>query len=202
MNNRTLVKSTIKKMVEVIQKYKLEVLTRYPKDIRIDRRVLLRKAVEGAQFAWVVGHSHTHLTMLGISDEDNDMVNCFCNLGSNDKFFLITIKNGEAKLKEFKNSNDFRLLAKTPISYRKEGVNSNFLLMKNHLKIGTVQVERIGDYQNYLYKATIRPMSYISKLDKIALNNWASNAIIQLSGSLFVKTAVVWEAPYPEQNAA
>jgi len=190
--NDSLADKIISMMKETIREHAFAVLDLYPDDIEIDRMVLRRCAAEGAMIAWVVGHSHTHLTMLGLEPEQNEMITCFTNLSSTDRFYLIRVVKGIVSFDE-KSRDEFRNLAGTPIPYTRQGGNAEFIIRKLDTRLARCSITRAGSYEAPYYTVTITPLETLRALDRAAVELWCNRAVnLAASEGLFVTRTFVW----------
>ncbi len=61
-NQEALVNQIIQSMQDIVVKHGLELMQHYPNDLLVhDKAHLMGMASPGAQFAWVVGDTHTHI---------------------------------------------------------------------------------------------------------------------------------------------
>jgi len=191
-----LVDNIIAAMLAEIEKHGLELMQRYPDDLRLhDRRVIARNAVAGGKLAWVVGHSHTHLAVLGIHPDQNEHPTWLTNLANADRFYVLDISATGASfaLKELSRE-AFRGLANTPIPYNRIGLADAFWLYKNKTRVGTCRTEFKGIVDGRRsYHAFLSVMEGTPKKDKVALENWAAYASNELAGSLFRDLDFTWE---------
>lgn len=191
------VDKVIEAMLGQIQKYGLELMQRYPDDLlKHDRYSLEKHAVPGAKIAWMVGHSHTHLVVLGLHAKENEGVTYLTKLANDDRFYVMSFSGGEQfSLKEV-DREGFKLLASTYIPYKREGSASDFWLYRGKERIGHVAVERAGTMMEPHVNAVITPVhGGISKLDTSALDMWCNKATVEVSHSLFVRSTTTWAEP-------
>jgi hypothetical protein len=190
------VDKVIEAMLGQIQKYGLELMQRYPDDLLVhDRYSLEKHAVPGAKIAWMVGHSHTHLVVLGLHAAGNEGVTFLTNLANDDRFYVMSVSGGEQfSLKEVERE-EFTRLANTPVPYKREGSASDFWLYRGKERIGHVAVESAGTMMKPHVNAVITPVHGISKLDTSALDMWCNKATVEVSHSLFVRSTTTWAEP-------
>lgn len=188
-----LVDKVIEAMLEKIQQHGLELMQRYPNDLlKHDRYSLEKHAVPGAKIAWMVGHCHTHLVVLGLHAKENEGVSYLTNLSNEDRFYVISFSGGEQfSLKEVSREG-FKLLASYYIPYKREGSASDFWLYRGKDRIGHVAIERTGTLNEPSVEAVITPVSGISRLDHSALDMWCNKATVEVSHSLFVRSNTTW----------
>lgn len=201
--NNAVVPHLIAKMQEVITKYGLELMQRYPNDLLVhDRATLEQAAVPGAKFAWMVGHCHTHLVHLGIHPKENLNVTYLTNLADEDRFFVLDIgQGGRFKMSEVERG-AFSALSRTHVPYERRGDVSNFWLYRQKERVGHVTLQNTGTLHEPKVSVTITPMFGISGLDSAALELWARNATVEMARTLFVRSDVTWAKPIQFQRAA
>jgi hypothetical protein len=191
-----LVDNIIAAMLAEIEKHGLELMQHYPNDLHLhDRRVISRNAVAGGKLAWVVGHLHTHLAVLGIHPDQNEHTTWLTNLANADRFYLLEISTTGTSftLKEL-TRDAFRALASTPIPYNRNGKADAFWLYKNKTRVGTCRTEFRGIVDGRRsYHAFLSVMEGASHKDKVALENWAVYASNELAGTLFRDLDFTWE---------
>lgn len=183
-------------MLVEIHRYNLELLQRYPDDLLIfDRNALSRGAYAGAKFCWMVGDSHTHLARLGVHSKLNEYPTFLTNCCANDRFYVIDVsRNGATFTLEEVTREFFPSLAHTPIPYKRVGGPSAFWLYKNEARVGTVTIERTGTYEKPIFDTKLAVIAGTSEGDKAVLEDWAVQAAIEMSGTLFVNLRFTWEA--------
>jgi hypothetical protein len=179
-------------MKEIIGHYQFQVLDLYPRDLDHDRVVLDKCAVDGATIAWVVGNTHTHLAVLGLEPEQNEMVTCYTNLSASDKYYLIRVSEGVATFTE-KSLSEFAMLASLPIPYSSTGGISQFTLRKHGERLVNCEVSRAGTYEKPLYQVTITTTKALTSLDRAAVEYWCHRAVAVGSGSLFSRRELNWK---------
>lgn len=97
----TVADSIIAAMKAEIENKNLELLKHHPNDLLVhDRKTLEDFAVPGAQIAWVVGHLHSHLAILGLTTRQNRMTSHLTNLAEEDRFYHLTMRAGGFTMKE------------------------------------------------------------------------------------------------------
>jgi len=190
-------------MAAQIEKYSLELMQRYPNDLLVhDKSVLERIAVPGAHFAWMVGHSHTHLVPLGLHAEESEMVKCLTNMASDDRFYECKVSHGgDFTMKEI-DRKAFAELSTTRIQYQSAGSKDGFWVMQGKQKVGYIDLKMVAESQHRHVKAVITPVAGISPLSKSALETWCSYGVIHLAGSMFIQSSLEWAEPYQELLAA
>lgn len=195
----------VEAMLGQITRYGLELMQRYPKDLlEIDHFTLSRYALPGAKFGWCVGHSHTHLAILGIHPKRNEILTCFTNLCNDDRFYLLEVgRNGETfSLKEVERK-AFPDLARTRIAYKRVGKASAFWLYNGDVRVGTCRLDFAGHKKGTpTYTATLQVMAGTCERDKVALEAWAAEAVVETAGTLFSRTEYVWDQPIQLPQAA
>ena len=186
----------IEAMKAEIAKYNLELLERYPGDLEIDRELLQRFAQPGTKYAWMVGDSHTHGAPLGLHQKHNELPTYVTRLANNDRFYLLTVGHGlgQFRLSEI-GRDEFAALVHTPIPYRSVGRVDSFWLYKNESRIGTCVLKREGTYEKPIYKIALTPMKGISTIDREALQEWGTQSVTKMAGSLFAQSRVEWLDP-------
>lgn len=179
-------------MLAIIDKHQFQVAKLYPVDLICDRSRLEVSAAAGASIAWCVGDTHTHIVFLGLEPENNEMVHCFTNLSSRDKFYLIKLGHGDYSFKEL-DRKQFANLATTKIPYRMIGTGSDFTLYKDSRRLAHCVTERHGSYENTVFKAQITGFDSLSTLDQYAVELWCNRKISEASGSVFSKRELNWK---------
>jgi hypothetical protein len=182
-------------MLVEVDRYKLELLQRYPDDLLIhDRNALSRSAHAGSKFCWMVGDSHTHLARLGVHPKLNEYPTFLTNCSSNDRFYVIDVARSGVSftLKEVTRES-FPSLAHTPIPYKRVGAANGFWLYKNDARVGTCTITRTGTYEKPVYDMKLTVMAGTSEADKVALEDWAMHAAVEMAGTLFVNPRITWE---------
>lgn len=193
--NQVLVQSIINAMLAVIEEHHLELMTRYPNDVLIhDKNMLERYAVSGAKIAWMVGHSHSHMVILGLNHDENMCVTYLTNMCKDDRFYVLNIKNDTFKMKGI-DRKQFEELSLTSIPYKQNGVNSDFWLTHGNKRVGHIAITAEGNWQERVYKAVISPVSLITALDYVALKVWCSHMLRINSQSIFAKQSIEWSKP-------
>lgn len=181
------VNNIITALEDVIAKHQLELLQRYPDDLRVhDRHSLEKFAHAGASIAWMVGHSHTHIVILGIHPNENELVGYLTHLANDDRFYLISVARDDFTLKEITRE-AFAELNRTPVPYRREGTADSFWLFNGDRRIGHCAITR-----NSGYEATLTPVAGASELEKGAMLIWSEKACVELAHSLFFQSTVTW----------
>lgn len=199
-----MIEQLIQALTATIDKYGLEVLKRYPKDLLVhDRAMLERHAHPGAEIAWMVGHGHTHMVPLGLNSQTNQEVAYLTNLANDDRFFLIRIGAFGGRFSVDEVGRDrFSALATTPVAYERRGTSQEFWLYKRQQRVGYCSIERTGTYENQHYEVSLTPVQGCRELDKGALTLWAHRAVVELHGSLFARSTVTWHEPAALEHAA
>lgn len=176
------------KMLEVIDQHGYEILSRYPKDLEIDKAVLERTESKGAQIAWVIGHSHTHLVRIGLHKTENEVVKALVNMSSDDRFFLFTFGHDDFKCKELQRD-QFEQLARAPVQYQsKYESDTGFSLYKGEDLIAICQTEILGNLQNQVKQGRYQiKAAFASALDVAAIEIWIERKLSNLTGSMFGK---------------
>lgn len=191
-----LVDKIIHAMLDQVQKYGLELMQRYPNDLLVhDRAALEKHAVSGAKIAWMVGHSHTHLTVLGLHAKENERVKYLTNLSNDDRFYVIHIAGWEQfSLKEVFRK-EFENLAHTAIPYARKGEATSFWLWRGKDRIGHITMEDVSTQAGRKFSAVISPVSGISQRDYSALNLWCQMSVVEAAHTLFVQYSTTWANP-------
>lgn len=193
----TLLDQVMQALQGQIEQHKLEVLQRYPNDFFVHDKNTLQTAMhKGAKIAWMVGHSHTHLVLLGLHAKENENVAYLTNLANEDRFYCIDIGQGKNgfSLKAI-DREAFTELCHTKVPYRRVGTANEFWLYRNDEKVGHCTVTRTGNYQNQKHIITCTPCSATPSIDHAALQMWSSYAVRELAHSLFAKVELVWHEP-------
>lgn len=184
-----------------IAKHGLELLQRHPDDLnKFDAAVIERAALPGAKIAWMVGHCHTHLAVLGIHPEENLKVTYHLNLSSEDRFYLLTV--GETKFKLTELSREaYGKLHTTPVPYSKIGTSESFTLIRNSRSVGHVQMSYQWKSNREQGLAVLTPDHSATLTDRYALETWAAEtAIKRITG--FNPCFVEWVEPVQLRQAA
>jgi hypothetical protein len=187
----------IEAMLAEVERYKLELLQRYPDDLLVyDRMALARNAHAGAKFCWMVGDSHTHLARLGVHPKLNEYPTFLTNYCANDRFYVIDIaRNGESfSLKEVTRES-FPSLSHTTIPYKRVGQANSFWLYKNESRVGTVTITRTGTYEKPIYDTRLAVMAGTSQGDETVLEDWAMQSAVEMAGTLFINPRFTWLPP-------
>jgi hypothetical protein len=193
------VQAILNAMQAVIAKHALEVLQRYPNDLLVhDKAILEKVAVPGAKIAWMVGHSHTHMVSLGFHKQEGMNVEGLINLANEDRFYVLNICSGEKFTMTEVDRKDFSQLGNTPVHYEREGGVDNFWLLHHKNRVGHIGLKRVNSW----IEAKITPLMGITEHQLAALEIWCSCAIVELAGSLFVKSDVNWAEPLRLEQAA
>lgn len=194
------------KIIEAISKSAAtqigELMKRYPDDLAAhDRRILdgLENAV--CEIAWVVGDTHTHMAVLGVSEEQNQMVNCFARLANEDVYFCLSLLAGNQFRLTALDRAAFEKLSSTKIAFAKVGGNLNFTMLKNALPIAGVNILAKGDWKTRWFEIHIRPILDLSVIDRHAVLEWSRWSIGKETGSLFFKAEEpIWEPMHEYQE--
>jgi len=190
---KSIAKNINETMQGLIRQHGLEVLERYPKDVTVHDLAFLEWAAKpGAVIAWMVGHCHSHIVLLGLSQKENQNVTYLTNLASEDRFYVIKVdKAGVFTFKELDRT-VFADLSNTPVPYKREGEVSDFWLTRNDSRVGHIHVDKVGDWQELRYQITATPVAGITELDLAALNHWCNQSAVEAAHSLFVSYEVIW----------
>ena len=188
MKSASLVERIIGAMRAEIEKYGLELLSRYPDDLLVhDRQNLEVFAVADAEIAWMVGHSHTHIVQLGLHPKENQGTTYLTNLANDDRFYVVKIlsSGSDFTMKEVSRES-FGALANTPVRYKRDGGRTGFWLIRDGQRVGSVMLEAKGNLQRPKYHGTITPVAGCTARDKAALRMWCEKSIVEEAGTLFV----------------
>lgn len=194
----------IEAMKNAISSRGLELLKRYPNDLLVHDRAMLERYVgAGVKFAWMVGHSHTHMSVLGVHPKINQLPTYVTNLCNDDVFFVLQISsdNQNFTLKEV-NRASFPLLAQTTIPFSRVGGADSFSLYKNKNRIGSCSIKVDTSYQERVHNINLTAMNDASEFERRVLEQWACEAAIELAHSLFAKSHVVWGPDLKQTIAA
>lgn len=196
VSNTPLVERILGAMRGEIERYKLELLQRYPDDLNVHDAIILgRNALPGAKLAWMVGDSHTHIVALGLHPEMNEYVTCFTRMCNNDRFYVLDISGFDSfKMKELKRE-EFTSLIHTPVPYRSSGDMGAFSLYRNGTCVGTCAIEYrgVGQGNRQQFHATLTPIAGCTERDKLALEHWACINTNKRSGTLLRDLSFKWE---------
>lgn len=202
-NKKLLVEAMLASMIRTVKTKGLDLMETYPNDLLVHaKNYLIEYAVPGAQFGWCVGHVHSHLLILGIDKDLNELAAGITNLGTADRFYLIKINSWDSFDFIEKDKRSFADMANTPIRYKKVGQNDDFYLMIGEKRIGHVHVDLTGAFEESLYKVTCTPATGISEIDRNALLLAARRAHMFVDGNLFIKAVVEVAEPEAEEMAA
>lgn len=190
---RSIAKSINESMLALIRQHGLEVVERYPDDVAVhDLAVLEWAAKPGATIAWMVGHSHSHIVVLGLSQKENLNVTYLTNLASEDRFYVIKVDKAGAFIFKELDREKFADLSNTPVAYKRDGEASDFWLTRNGSRVGHIYVDIVGGWQDLKYQITVTPEPNITELDLVALNHWCNQSAVESAHSLFVRYEVIW----------
>lgn len=177
----------LNKMTDIVRLGGLELLQRYPDDLLVhDLSYLRRYARPGAVLAWVVGDCHTHLTTLGFTKGDTELVSALTNLASKDRFFRIRCNAGGAVFEQLTRE-AFGALASTPVPFQVGNIIDGIQLWRHETLVGSALIRRLAvepQCTNASYEAIITPSACVSETDLAALEAATCQRIHQL-GSLF-----------------
>ena len=204
MANTTLVDRIIEAACKEIEKYSLKLLQHYPDDLLVhDRCALEEYAFGGAKIAWMVGHCHTHLVLLGVHPKENYGVTYLTNLANDDRFYEISISpsGSDFTMKEVTRE-QFVALSKVRVPYTRDGKATGFWLVRDGTRVGTVTSESIGDLCRPAYRSTITPVAGITDQDLSALQMWCQKSVVEAAGTLFVRSYVDIAPPIHMDRAA
>lgn len=168
-----------------------------------DKAFLEANARTGVKIAWCIGDSHSHMQLLGMHEVDNDMVTAFVRLSASDRFYELTCREHDFRLKELSRES-FAELKRTPIPYKLVGSPSSATLFNGSAEVGRIAVHREGPYQDAVYVITTQPIRGILPKDQVALGVWSERLAIKMAGSLFIRTKHVRNEGYdaPQVKAA
>lgn len=197
-----MVKNIIAALLDIIAKHGLELMQRYPDDLLvIDRDVLEKFALPGVKIAWMVGHSHTHITVLGTHARENECVTYHTNLSSEDRFYLLNIGQERFTITE-QTRDSYKALAQIPVPYQKQGSDSDFWVTRNRTRIGHISLTSIGTFKSPKESAQITPVADISPQDRVALEMWCNYGVREKAHTLFVRSTIEWCEPVRQHLVA
>ncbi|MCE2722066.1 MAG: hypothetical protein LW865_02090 [Betaproteobacteria bacterium] len=177
----------IRQMVDVVNQNGFLLLQRYPDDLMVhDRAYLTRFARPGMVFAWCVGDSHSHLTIVGLTKSDTELVSALTGLGSKDRFFRIRC-SADGAMFDALSREEFARLATTPVPYQVKNTTDGIALWRDEELVGTALIRRLTpepQCTNATYEAIIRPAAAVSEVELAALETATCLRIREL-GSLF-----------------
>ncbi len=180
----------IDKMVDLVKQKGLELMSRYPADLLVhDRRFLQENLVEGVTIAWVVGHSHTHCALVGISEEQSDLIWHLSSLNESDVYCRIDVRNCKAAVKELSRQ-QFTDLSKIKPAYSAR-FDWQFDVRHGSDLIGHVHIEPKGSFENRSYEITVSPKSNASAKDLVGLQQLAKRGAARQHGSLFWRGEII-----------
>lgn len=174
----------------IIEGAGLELLQRYPNDLLVhDRRQFERFWAPGQRFGWMVGHSHTHMAVVGLHTEENKVLGYVLNLNSDDRFYEVTVgRDGRSHQVREVGRAGFESLLRTPVPYSRQGDDKSFTLFCVGRPVGAVGITITGTFENRFYSASIAPRDGAQNRDVGALHLWADYACRRLAGSLFYRS--------------
>jgi hypothetical protein len=179
--------AALRQMVDVVKQHRLELLQRYPDDLMIsDLGYLKRYARPGVVFAWCVGDCHSHLTMLGFTKADTELVSALTNLANNDRFFRIRCLSDDVVLDALSRE-QFSALATTPVPYQVKNTTEGITFWRHDEPIGAALIRRLlpePQQSNASYEAIITPKYGVTEVDLAAFEAATCRRIHEL-GSLF-----------------
>lgn len=151
-----------------------------------DKRVLADLGEASATLGWCVGDSHTHIVILGLHPDENDVIDYLSKLSRNDKLYKIVLTGKEDfKLTQLDNS-QFLELKLTKVPFSKQGDALNFRLFKDQKPIFDIAITVTGGYQTRKFSIEYQPLTTTSLVfDKVAAEYWAFNSIKTYTNSLF-----------------
>ena len=186
-------------MEKIISDNGFGVTQRYPKDRVLDLEIIRSVENSAAQIGWCVGDSHTHIVILGVHPENNEMVDCFTKLSSTDKFYRLSLTGSEDfKLTEVSRA-EFSALKSTPIAYSKRAAldQLDFAFFKHDKPIANVNIRSTGTFANRQFEVTFEPLEYMTAIDKRAAEAWANKTICAHIHSLWFSWELVWKNVQP-----
>ena len=189
-------------MQEIVAKAGLALMSHYPDDLLVfDRAILEKHALPGSKIGWCVGDLHTHMTVLGVHPGENECVGYHTNLGSKDRFYLLTV--GQEQFAIVEQSRDaYAALSRTAVPYEKQGNPSCFWVKRAQRDIGCIALESTGTYEAPVETATIAPVEGISRQERAALELWCQYGIMEKARTLFARAIVNWAEPLKDLHAA
>jgi hypothetical protein len=189
------VDAIIEALKQEIRSRNLELLDRHAKDLVVHDRAMFDKFVAPcARFAWMVGHSHTHSAPLGVHSKLNELPTFVTNLANEDVFFTITVGRSAEKFSiEEVSRKQFPELAKTPIPFKRIGLAGAFWLYKGAARIGSCTIQAEGPYQARIHNVRLSAMAGVSPFERAVLEEWARQAVVEMAGTLFARSNVLWE---------
>lgn len=195
----------IQQMQALIAQHGLQLMQSYANDLLThDRRILDDLEDSSCTVGWCVGHSHTHMAVLGLHPEMNDMVNTYVRLAHEDRFYKLTLKQGkDFSLVEVKRA-DFPALSSTPVPYTKTGDGLDFTLHKAGTALAHVSIKmKMSENYRPSYHFSFRPLVKLNSVDKAALEMWADYTLRHNAGTMFYRTdGITWfKTPEEQQNA-
>lgn len=164
-----------------------------------DKAFLTTNAKPGIKLAWVIGDNHSHMQVLGIHQNDNEMVDAYLRMSSSDHFYELTVREHDFKLKEL-SRDGFSNLKRTAIPYRFEGAPQSGVLFNGKDEIGRIVIMAEGSLQERVYVIRKQPARGICKKDQVALGLWAERCAIKVAGTLFMKVRYEQEEPYESRQ--
>lgn len=196
----------VQAMKDRIAAHGLQLLQNYPNDLLIhDRRIMEAALVPGVTMGWVVGHNHTHLIVLGVHPQENDMAPYLTRLSESDRYYTIALDGRAASGVAITEASReaFAALANLDVPYRSNGPVESFDLYRHTQMIGHVTVRRqVTDGGTPVYLQTIEPTHRATDADRVALLFWAEKAAVKAAHTLFCQTEVTWQEPGAEALAA
>lgn len=202
--NTILVNCLISAMTTEIQRYGLEVLTRYPDDLLVhDRNTLTGIAVPGITMGWAVGHSATHLSLVGIHPEQSSMLDYLASPSHSAKhFYRVAITSPtNFRMTEISREN-FANMAREPVPYQlKKSDDGGGWVSHTRRALGHIAIRYEGGFQDRRWFADITPVEGATPLAHVVLETWANRAMIEKAGSLFCRTETAFLAPCRDTSA-
>lgn len=196
----------IQMMKDKIAAHGLQLLHNYPNDLLIHDRYIMEAAlVPGVTLGWVVGHCHTHLIVLGVHPQENDMAPYLTRLSESDRYHTIALDGRSASgvaVTEISRE-AFAALANLDVPYHSNGPVESFELYRHTQMVGHIIVRRqVTDGGTPVYRQTIEPTHRATDVDRVALRFWAEKAAVKAAHTLFCQTEVTWQEPGAEAMAA
>lgn len=191
----------IQAMEEQIAKHGLNLLSCKPDDLyELDAAVLERAAQPGVTIAWMVGHDHTQISVLGGHERGNNAVMYHTNMADEDRFYVLKIGQSNFTMQELDRS-AYKALSKTPIPYSQWGDKANFWVTKHGIQVGHIAIEVVGSHKKPRVNAVITPVAGIPAQDRSVLMMWASYEATEVSRT-WMPVRFVWSDPVSMRQVA
>ncbi|MDP1870225.1 MAG: hypothetical protein Q8K61_01230 [Gallionella sp.] len=176
----------IEQMHRMIEQNKLELVRRHAKDLVLHDLVLLTKLNDSkAVLAWCVGHSHSHLVVLGIHPAENSMVYTHVRLASEDKFYKLTLKAAADFCLQETTRLDYPELGNTPVPYSMSGTKLEFTFFKAGAPLAHITIKPLQIGGKWQYHVQYRPINVMTEIDRYAAEVWAHKSIASFAQSVF-----------------